>query len=164
MLWQTDSIKPAHEHFISNLIYQKIALNIASLPQNNNDDSSVNILFLPYGEIHELGLLFLNYSLKLNGKKVIYVGKSIPFDNLFYLNSQVKNITWITYFMIDKPIDEKKEFFSNIQKLLSHTKNKCIIIGNIWSEFEKQNTNNQIIFKTGLEQIIPKKESKLNVI
>ena len=66
--------------------------------------------------------------------------------------------------MIDKPIDEKKEFFSNIQKLLSHTKNKCIIIGNIWSEFEKQNTNNQIIFKTGLEQIIPKKESKLNVI
>ncbi len=164
MLWQTDSIKPAHEHFISNLIYQKIALNIANLPHNSIDNSNVNILFLPYGEIHELGLMFLNYSLKLNGKKVIYVGKSIPFDNLFYLNSQVKNITWITYFMIDKPVEEKKEFFNNIEKLLSHTKNNCIIIGNIWSEFEKENSNDQIIFKSGLDQIITKKESKLNVI
>jgi len=32
LLWQTNSIKPAHEHFISNLIYQKIALNTAALP------------------------------------------------------------------------------------------------------------------------------------
>ena len=64
LLWQTESIKPAHEHFISNLIYQKIALNIASLPINKNASDHVTVLFLPFGEIHELGLMFLNYHLK----------------------------------------------------------------------------------------------------
>ena len=65
----------------------QIALNIASLPNVESNNSHVNILFLPYGEIHDLGLMFLNYTLKLKGEKVIYLGKSIPFDNLFYLNS-----------------------------------------------------------------------------
>ena len=158
LLWQTDSIKPAHEHFISNLIYQKIALNIASLPISETNNDNVHILFLPYGEIHDLGLMFLNYSLKLKGKKVIYLGKSIPFDNLFYLNSQVKNCTWITYFMIDKPLEEKQEFLKNVERLLEKTKNKCIIVGKVWDDFIKENTNEQIIFKSGLDQLISIKD------
>jgi DNA-binding transcriptional MerR regulator len=158
LLWQTDSIKPAHEHFISNLIYQKIALNIAALPSVETTTDHVNILFLPYGEIHDLGLMFLNYNLKLQGKKVIYLGKSIPFDNLFYLNTQVKNCTWITYFMLNKPTEEKIEFLEGIEKLLIHTKNECIIVGAIWEDFSKENTNKQIIFKSGLDQLISTKE------
>lgn len=154
LLWQTDSIKPVHEHFVSNLIYQKIALSIAALPTRELTNKHVNILFLPYGEIHELGLLFLNYYLKLKGEKIIYLGQNIPFENLFYLNSQIKNITWITYFMIDKTIEDKKEFLNNIEKLLAYTKNKCIVIGNIWENLAKENNNNQIIFKSGLDQLI----------
>jgi DNA-binding transcriptional MerR regulator len=154
MLWQTNSIKPAHEHFISNLIYQKIALNIASIQLNNTDDDHTIILFLPYGEIHDLGLMFLNYSLKLQGKKVIYLGKSIPFDNLLYLNSQIKSCTWISYFMIDKPDQEKQEFLYNVNQLLANTKNKCVIVGKIWDDFSKANTNDQIIYKSGFDQLI----------
>jgi DNA-binding transcriptional MerR regulator len=157
LLWQTDSIIPAHEHFISNLIYQKISLNIALLPKIETKSEHVNILFLPFGEIHDLGLMFLNYTLKLKGEKVIYLGKSIPFDNLFYLNSQVKNCTWINYFMLDKPIEEKINFLNNIEKLLAHTKNKCIIVGNVWEDFSKENTNDQITYKSGLEQLISTK-------
>jgi DNA-binding transcriptional MerR regulator len=158
LLWQTDSIKPAHEHFISNLIYQKIAFNIAALPKAETNNDHVNILFLPYGEIHDLGLMFLNYTIKLKGEKVIYLGKSIPFDNLFYLNSQVKNCTWICYFMLDRPIDEKIEFLNSVEKLLAHTKNKCVIVGKVWEDFSKENTNSQIIFKSGLEQLISTKK------
>jgi len=164
LLWQTDSIKPAHEHFVSNLIYQKIALNIAKIPVNKKSNNPINVLFLPYGEIHELGLLFLNYYLKLVGEEVIYLGKSIPFDNLFYLNSQIKNITWITYFMIDKTVEEKDEFILNVAKLLEHTKNKCIIVGNIWDDYKKANTNSQIIFKSKLEELVSVNEVKLSVI
>lgn len=154
LLWQTNSIKPAHEHFISNLIYQKIALNIASIENNETADDHVIILFLPYGEIHDLGLMFLNYALKLQGKKVIYLGKSIPFDNLLYLNSQVKNCTWINYFMIDKPDEEKLEFLRNVEQLLANTKNKCIIVGKIWDDFSQTNTNEQIIYKSGFDELI----------
>ncbi len=154
LLWQTESIKPAHEHFISNLIYQKIALNIASIPTSTEKDKPVTVLFLPYGEIHELGLMFLYYHLKKKGEKIIYLGKSIPFDNLFYLNSQIKNITWINYFMIDKPLEEKQAFLKNIDKLLAFTKNKCIIVGNIWEDFSIENKNEQIVFESGLENLI----------
>ncbi|RZP11575.1 MAG: MerR family transcriptional regulator [Flavobacteriales bacterium] len=164
LLWQTDSIKPVHEHFVSNLIYQKIALNIAKIPSNKKSNNPINVLFLPYGEIHELGLLFLNYYLKLVGQEVIYLGKSIPFDNLFYLNSQIKSITWITYFMIDKTKEEKDEFILSVSKLLEHTKNKCIIVGNIWEEYRKKNTNEQIIFKSKLEELVSVNEAKLSVI
>lgn len=164
LLWQTDSLKPAHEHFVSNLIYQKIALNIAKIPSNKKSNNPTNVLFLPYGEIHELGLFFLNYYFQLVGEKVIYLGKSIPFNNLFYLNSQVKNITWITYFMIDKTVEEKDKFISSIGKLLEHTKNKCIIVGNIWDEYKKANTNNQILFKSKLEELVSVNEVKLSVI
>ena len=161
LLWQTDSIKPAQEHFISNLIYQKIALNIALLPRIKPTNDHVNILFLPFSEIHELGLFFLNYYLKLIGEKTIYLGSSIPFDDLFYINSKIKNITWINYSMIDSPIEEKTEFFNNVEKLIADTKNSFIMLGKIWEGFSKENKNKQIIFKTGIEQLILNKEETM---
>ena len=61
MLWQTDTITPAHEHFISYLIRQKILLNTEMLqrlePQKKD---RVFVLFLPMNEIHELGLMYIN--------------------------------------------------------------------------------------------------------
>ena len=154
LLWQTNSIKPAHEHFISNLIYQKIALNIAALPNIETTNEPVNVLFLPFGEIHDLGLFFLNYYLKLKGERTVYLGKSIPFDNLFYVNSQIKSITWITYFMLDTSTEVKTMFLDNVEKLVSNNKNTSVIVGNIWNDFSKENKNEKIIFKTSLQDLI----------
>ena len=154
LLWQTNSIKPAHEHFISNLIYQKIALNTAALPNIETTKEPVNVLFLPFGEIHDLGLFFLNYYLKLKGERTVYLGKSIPFDNLFYVNSQIKSITWITYFMLDTSTEEKTMFLDNVEKLVSNNKNTSVIVGNIWDDFSKENKNGKIIFKTSLQDLI----------
>ena len=154
LLWQTNSIKPAHEHFISNLIYQKIALNTAALPNIETTKEPVNVLFLPFGEIHDLGLFFLNYYLKLKGERTVYLGKSIPFDNLFYVNSQIKSITWITYFMLDTTTEEKTMFLDNVEKLVSNNKNTSVIVGNIWDDFSKENKNEKIIFKTSLQDLI----------
>ena len=154
LLWQTNSIKPAHEHFISNLIYQKIALNTAALPNIETTKEPVNVLFLPFGEIHDLGLFFLNYYVKLKGERTVYLGKSIPFDNLFYVNSQIKRITWITYFMLDTSTEEKTMFLGNVEKLITNNKNTSVIVGNIWDDFSKENKNKKIIFKTSLQDLI----------
>jgi len=154
LLWQTNSIKPAHEHFISNLIYQKIALNTAALPNIETTKEPVNVLFLPFGEIHDLGLFFLNYYLKLKGERTVYLGKSIPFDNLFYVNSQIKSITWITYFMLDTSTEEKTMFLDNVEKLITNNKNTSVIVGNIWDDFSKENKNKKIIFKISLQDLI----------
>ncbi len=87
VLWHTGSITPAQEHFISNLIRQRIIVAIDSLPFPANK-ATVAVLFLPEGEYHELGLLFYQYIARKNGIKTFYLGQSVPYADL----KQVVNI------------------------------------------------------------------------
>jgi methanogenic corrinoid protein MtbC1 len=81
VLWQTGNITPAHEHFISNLIRQKIIVGIASLPVVANGTIRV-VLFLPENELHEIGLLFYHYIARKSGFKTYYLGQSVPHEDL----------------------------------------------------------------------------------
>jgi methanogenic corrinoid protein MtbC1 len=81
VMWQTGSITPAHEHFISNLIRQKLIASIAALPVPVRSTKKV-MLFLPEGELHEMGLLFSHYLTKRNGFKTYYLGQSLPHEDL----------------------------------------------------------------------------------
>ena len=81
-LWQTDSIMPAHEHFITALIKQKILIHIEKEQHKPVTQSETFILFLPESEIHDLGLLYLSYELLKSGYKVIYLGQSLPIKSL----------------------------------------------------------------------------------
>jgi hypothetical protein len=40
------------------------------------------VLFLPEGELHEVSLLFANYIIKARGHKVVYLGQSLPMEDL----------------------------------------------------------------------------------
>ncbi len=81
VLWQTGTITPAHEHFISNLIRQKIITSIASLPIASKKAKKA-ILFLPEGELHEIGLLFYHYIARYKGIQSFYLGQSVPHEDL----------------------------------------------------------------------------------
>ena len=81
-LWQTGSINPAQEHFVSNLIRQKILVAIDGIIVSQNNQPKSFFLFLPEGEWHELGLLVYAYFIKKTGHKIIYFGQSLPFDSL----------------------------------------------------------------------------------
>ena len=65
LLWHTGTILPAHEHFISNLITQKVQINIEKLQYSIPKTNKIFVLFLPENEVHELGLLYLNYEIIL---------------------------------------------------------------------------------------------------
>lgn len=82
IMWMTGSIHPAQEHFISNLIRQKIIVAIDGMTFNQNGNDDVFVLFLPEGELHELSLLYLHYYLRTLNKQVIYLGSSVPFEDL----------------------------------------------------------------------------------
>jgi len=153
-LWQTDSISPSHEHFVSNLIYQKIALNNAQITKKAKKSNRVHVLFLPEGELHEIGLFYLTYHLKLKGEKIIYLGRDIPLNNLFEINSQFNDIIWITSFSINITEKEKDIFIQTIEELLEHTKNSCWIIGKTWKEYPQSNTNNNIKFHEGVQGVM----------
>ncbi len=83
VMWQTGTINPAQEHFITNLIRQKLIVAIDGLISGNNPYSIRFTLFLPEGEFHELGLLFFHYLIKRRGHQVIYLGQSVPLNDLF---------------------------------------------------------------------------------
>lgn len=77
LLWGTNKVNPLQEHFISNLIRNKII----SFAENQTfliTKKSKFILFLPSNEYHELSILLANYILKSLGFKVIYLGQNVP--------------------------------------------------------------------------------------
>jgi DNA-binding transcriptional MerR regulator len=80
ILWLIGTINPAQEHFISNLLRQKLILAIDGIVESLGTNSKTFLLFLPENEYHELGLLFYHYLLKKQNHKVYYLGESVPFQ------------------------------------------------------------------------------------
>ncbi len=154
ILWQTKRVNPSQEHFISNLIYQKILLNIAILPKSKIEYKHVNILYLPEGEVHEIGLLFMVYHLKSIGERTIYLGRDIPVDDLVAINGQFEQINWICAFMIDRTDQEKKVIYTQIVDLLKNTNNTFKVVGKIWSNYALENSCKNITFYEGFEHLI----------
>ncbi|MFT2010914.1 MerR family transcriptional regulator [Pontibacter sp. 13R65] len=82
ILWQTGNISPAHEHFISNLIRQKLLVAIDGQVVRRQEGVPTYMLFLPEGEMHEIALLYMNYLLRSLHIYTLYLGQSLPFEDL----------------------------------------------------------------------------------
>lgn len=82
MLWQTGSILPAQEHFISNLIRQKVTVAIDGHFVTEEESRGKWLLFLPENELHELSLMFAAFILRSRKFKVIYLGQNLPQEDL----------------------------------------------------------------------------------
>ena len=109
VLWQTDTITPAHEHFISTLIKQKIIYNTEKFQSQNQKTSDTTfVLFLPDNEIHELGIMYLNLEIISRGHQSILLGQSVPMKSLVDLLSYYEHITFVSYFTIHP----EKEYIS----------------------------------------------------
>ncbi len=105
ILWQTGSINPAHEHFITNLIRQKLHVAIDGQKLVRNPEAKKFILYLPEGELHDISLLFANFILRSKGHIVTYLGQSLPFADLVTIN-KVKNPDYIFTIITSSPHQE----------------------------------------------------------
>ncbi|MGI9532800.1 MerR family transcriptional regulator [Lutimonas sp.] len=81
VLWTTNKAMVAQEHYISNLIRQKLiaAIERLSIPQKGAPSL---VLFLLEGEEHEIGLLLASFVAKEMGFKVYYLGQGVPIINI----------------------------------------------------------------------------------
>ncbi|WP_121352369.1 MerR family transcriptional regulator [Flavisolibacter nicotianae] len=84
ILWQTNRLRPVQEHIVSAIIRQKIIHAIEGLPFAGKTQP-LFILFLPEGEHHELGLLYVYYLLRKQGLPVIYLGANVPLNDMEYI-------------------------------------------------------------------------------
>lgn len=131
VLWTTNTITPAHEHFISHLIKQKILIEIEKYQISQKDISDKTyILYLPFNEIHDLGLLFLHHEIVTKGHHSIYLGRSLPMENLIDLNNHFKKITYITYLTVEPNEEEIENYLLNFKNnILKDNSNELLIFG-----------------------------------
>lgn len=127
LLWQTGSINPAQEHFISHLVRQRLIVATASL-RTPSRISGKAILFLPEDELHEIGLLYFNYVLRSRGWKTYYLGQSVPHDDLLSVYETHKPDLLLTS-LISSPHPGQIETF--IQRLSQQCKEATILVSGL---------------------------------
>ena len=130
LLWQTNTIGPAHEHFITNLIKQKIYTSTEKLQAiEPTKDDNIFVLFLPENEIHEIGLLFINYEILLRGYKTIFLGQTMPVEYLDDLEKYYDNLIYLSYFTVAPSKDKIEKYIKGFTKKLTEGNSKFWILG-----------------------------------
>ena len=132
ILWQTGAISPSHEHFITNLIKQKIHIQTELMQRDSTPqiNASTFVLYLPENEIHELSILFLNYYVLNNGFKTIFLGQSIPTISLKTLLSYSPSLHFVTYVTVEPNKEEINDYLAHFNKeLIENTANQLSIFG-----------------------------------
>lgn len=131
VLWQTNSISPSHEHFITSLVKQKIHAMCEDLQQKSTRRTDRRfVLFLPDNEIHELGLLYLQYEVLNNGFQCVFLGQSVPIESLSNLVDIGEPITFISYFTIEPSQDKIKAYLNTFNsEIIENIDSELWILG-----------------------------------
>ena len=102
VLWQTGTIDPCHERFVSEMVKQKIVLHIEQqYVQQKLSGPPTLALFLPYREIHDIGLMYANYLCVSHGINTIYLGSNISLHSLQEVINHHENIIFLTYLTVE---------------------------------------------------------------
>lgn len=146
LLWQTDTITPAHEHFISGLVRQKILINTELLQAKLQNKSTITfVLYLPENEIHELGLMFVNYLLLKKGYHCIYLGQSVPILSLKDIQSYYDDIVFISYLTVKPSSEDLRKYLEEFEiTLLKNHNSKLWLLGKVLESSNMENLPKQI--------------------
>lgn len=155
-LWQSDTITPAHEHFITYLIKQKLLINTEKLQVLEPVKTDrVFVLYLPLNEIHELGLMYLNYEILLNGYKTIYLGESVPSENLNDIKKYFDKVTYVSYLTVEPKKDVVNEYIKTLKnQVLDDYETEIWLIGRMIEHINTNNLNSKTkVFRSILELV-----------
>ncbi len=155
LLWQTDSISPAHEHFITGLIKQKLIVNTENLQQLTVKKDKIFVPFLPENEIHEIGLLYLNYEIVVRGYKSIYLGQTVPIETLEDVMQYFDNLHFISYFTVAPAKDKLEKYIDDFSDLIhKYNTNKLWILGYQTRHIETSKLPKFVSTFNSIEQVI----------
>lgn len=155
LLWQSDTITPAHEHFISYLIKQKLLINtekLQVLKQTKTD--KVFVLSLPMNEIHELGLMYLNYEILLQGYKTIYLGESMPIENLKDLKKHFDSIIFVSYLTVQPERDQLDGYIQKMSDELVDDTTELWYIGRMVEFIKKEELSDRITVFSSISELV----------
>ncbi|MDR6786288.1 MerR family transcriptional regulator [Pedobacter africanus] len=133
MLWQSGTIDPSQEHFASNLIRDRIIVEIDKIEKPEKKDALRFILFLPETEMHETGLLFARYLLKRCGHETLYLGSEIPYLDIQKL---IKSYKPDYTFIVLTSLNLGKDINKIIGRVMDHVDVPLLVAGSLISEFD----------------------------
>jgi len=157
LLWQSDTITPAHEHFITYLIKQKLLVNtekLQVLKQTKTD--KVFVLSLPMNEIHELGLMYLHYEILLNGYKSIYLGESMPIENLKDLKKHFDSIVFISYLTVQPERDILDDYIQRMSDELSDEHTELWYLGRLVEFIDRETLSDKVLIFNSISELVTK--------
>ena len=150
VMWRTGEVSTAQEHFIYQLIRQKVIVAIDGLmaPEPNSEKY---LLFLPKSEFNDLLILLFTFMLKNRGKQCIYLGVDIPFKDLKQVTAITKPDTLFTFV---KAPASKIDTQAYIYELAESFSEKDILIsGNPYFMDELEYPNNVLLIP-GLADLV----------
>lgn len=155
LLWQAGTITPAQEHFLTFLIKQKLLLNTEKLqilePKRTD---KVFVLYLPENEIHELGLMYLNYEILLNGYKTIYLGESVPIDSLTVMKKYYDNIVFVSYLTVQPTKDVLQDYINEITTKILTPNTKVMLLGRMVEFIDTSKISDQISVYNSIADLV----------
>ena len=156
LLWQSDTITPAQEHFITFLIKQKLLVNTEKLQiLNPTNNDKVFVLFLPSNEIHELGLMYLNYEILFHGYKTIYLGESVPLSSLVTIKNNYDSIVFISYMTVQPNKDEINNYIKKINSDLLNDKNTEVwLLGRMVEYIDNKNLKSKMSIYKSISELV----------
>lgn len=120
VMWIVGTINPAQEHFISNLIRQKIIAAIDALPIPDSSQKKI-LLYLPENEWHEISLLVYHYHLRARGLNSIYLGQSLPYEALLKTVELLKPTLIVSCWLTAIEPQEMCHYFLQLTQALPST-------------------------------------------
>ena len=150
ILWITNHINPAQEHLVTNIIRQKLIVGIDSVVKEIKINKTV-LLFLPEGEFHELGVLFVSYLLKCKGVSTIYLGANVPLRDVEYLVN-LKKPTYIYSHL--SSVGHSFNFDKFILAITKKFEGTPIILSGLLTNTYEKKIPSQITFKKTLAEVM----------
>ena len=137
VLWQTSAICPAHEHFISNIIRHKLIAAASAIPLRSVPRTTTYILFLPPDELHELSLLYVNLLLRRESHRTIYLGQSVPIEDLRQLSgTPIQHHIFITSLTSFPALPELERMINELATMLPADHNSIWLAGRRTAELD----------------------------
>lgn len=148
ILWITNHINPAQEHLVTNIVRQKLIVGIEGVATSLRVNKTV-LLFLPEGEYHEIGLLFMYYLLKSRGVGTIYLGANVPLNDVEYVVNLKKPDYLYIHLTAGGHNFNFNKFIDNMNKKFSQS--KTMISGQLTHNYEQKIPPHITIKKTFAE-------------
>jgi methanogenic corrinoid protein MtbC1 len=128
LMWRTGEVTCAQEHFITNLIRQKVVVAIDAIPMASGDAEKF-LLFLPESEFNELVILLSTYLIKNKGKQCVYLGQDIPFNDVIQVSEITRPHALMTFITEPASQSESQDFIDRLSE--AFPKKSIIISGNV---------------------------------